>query len=1050
MIFFTDVLNERENETEDAQKSFSDTEDSSVHSYEDERRNKKRKKRKRISYIHTVGEVLIPKRTIDNLSKNEQTDKLKKIFRKTLKKNFHWECLLAFTNVKMNKSSFTSYAQCMSPEHNIRFKFKAEKTESSYLELVITSNSTFEFTHKNTNFSHDDSEHSDQSVGTEKNIEAGKDSHDVTADINDPGSINKMPEKVDQFLDDEQSNDEELSGIYTKRKLNDATNQSPKLSMDISHMAQKVLRSLNENDRYIRKFGVPYSAYMYTLEQILFVLESQKEQGIEYVIAHFDGTGTVVAKPCNLKSKRVMYYVITIRNRRFILPIAEFITTDQTKDAFTTFLHQYRIFIEKNDLQWPICRAIVTDWSWALINAVLDAWDDITITQYLDEMFDVLMKKQMIRTNLCVLLTCCAHFLKRVAKHLDDNYNMSEEMRTFIMNCVSMMVLSRSIEEVDDIFTIFMRILLTKDKFVAERNIKLIKKYYESNCDSSIIDDIRQQNNTAEVLDSIDDKEGPIFKQSPFHSYYNEKFTLIHQEMSDCVNTNEFHSKDIALYIKNRLMPFLPMWSGVLYPHLNLNVSRISDAYGESFFNLVKKYVLGKRKNLPMSLFTEKMEAYIKSILKNERLNVPLKSALKDKTKYPEIDKKSNSAPKKDKRKRKKGQTLNLLAEMRNSKVINNDCKVIKASDCTKLKVSQISTLKKVDTSKLFDQIESEHLNDKLQTNQTLSNRTISKKLGSSNSNTTDSNDSTHPDALNNALFLNPEYYMKDIKHVVASITKPDKVLPPHSDFCFLYSTNYKTLRPRTYLDAQVLDCYIFTILQTCNTNIIYVPAAETNTFLDMSQYKHAAKECATKNSKPLNGKILLPYRKGQHFLLLIADIEKKTLTVLDPLHKNSTDGKRIKTKFSKFLNACPDETDFGGLKNIKWTVSDLNIVETEQKPQQRDGYNCGLFVAHYVESIIKNKSFDPDFDADQLRETIAVELLLKSEKMKDLCLYCATYENSFTVMCKSCKRWSHESCIFHTEGIKRTKSEWEKKETKYICGLCQLNDMKGNSEPGK
>ena len=77
------------------------------------------------------------------------------------------------------------------------------------------------------------------------------------------------------------------------------------------------------------------------------------------------------------------------RKKKQILPVAEFITTDQSIKSISSYLHNIDYNIQENrkykDLK--IAPIIITDFSWALINSVLMVFNKMTIKEYLDWCF---------------------------------------------------------------------------------------------------------------------------------------------------------------------------------------------------------------------------------------------------------------------------------------------------------------------------------------------------------------------------------------------------------------------------------------------------------------------------------------------------------------------------------------------------------------------------------------------------------------------------------------------------------------------------------------
>lgn len=92
-----------------------------------------------------------------------------------------------------------------------------------------------------------------------------------------------------------------------------------------------------------------------------------------------------------------------------ILPVAEFITTDQTTRSVSSFLHQinYNFQENPNKNDFSIAPIIVTDFSSALINSVLNVFNKMSIREYLEWCFGKIIKNNKVHMKCYYLQRVC-------------------------------------------------------------------------------------------------------------------------------------------------------------------------------------------------------------------------------------------------------------------------------------------------------------------------------------------------------------------------------------------------------------------------------------------------------------------------------------------------------------------------------------------------------------------------------------------------------------------------------------------------------------------
>jgi len=756
-------------------------------------------------------------------------------------------------------------------------------------------------------------------------------------------------------------------------------------SSDLSDLFQQWVDDARNKDSYIRYVGLPLHVIMYTQEQLDII-------DVNDQIAHFDATGSIVRKPRDIYCKRIMYYVMVIKKGESIIPIVEMITSEHDIPSICILLKRYRHFIETNRRKWPLFKVVVVDWSWALINSLMNEWNRLDVTDYLKQVYSCLDKGLPMNDTLLIVHTCCAHFMKRVSSYIHKKFPKCIGIKTFVLECLAIMLMSTEILELDEIFKEFITILLVPDAQKTEISITRLQEFHKK---SYIIDEIED---TEESEDFEDDSlltnnknENRIFTASPFFTRYNNIYVKVKEQVQiDDDITNKYYNWEIAEYITYKLMPFAPMWTSILLSSVIPGVARLSNAYVESYFNIVKKEILQGEVNLKIGRFINKMKNYNSSLIAEAAIKVPLKSRRRTiKRLYPESP--LNPLVREMWQRRKKGKHSHMegrqLAQM---------AKKIKSVSDVSTPPRNIEEAKQI----LMQQ----------------------------------SNNSTHNQALNNGLFLDIDYYMQDTEmSITIGCYSAIRNTPIITDKEFyLFSEQYKTLKPEQWIDGTIIDCFAVSHINRWK-NIVYIPTDHTAFILgDYSSRKPHENWLMYNITEEICGKMLLPYLYQSHWRLLIVDIDEKTITLLDP-YKHGKDNKRVLHLFEKFLRSCP-KTSLSNLQKIKFKenkISDRPFQKTD------DTNNCGVYVLHYIKCFAEGIDFGTAIDPTLVRNEIAESLLSTSLTMKERCLFCFSSRKRDLVMCSLCRRWAHPQCIGRTSK-QRSIQEWADSNVIYTCILCK------------
>uniref|UniRef100_A0A1B0AV18 Uncharacterized protein n=1 Tax=Glossina palpalis gambiensis TaxID=67801 RepID=A0A1B0AV18_9MUSC len=121
---------------------------------------------------------------------------------------------------------------------------------------------------------------------------------------------------------------------------------------------------------YIQKISYSLEIYLFSLSQLTLI------QKLNPHTLFMDATGNVIKK-ISFNSKRIFMYSIIAHVQReenetgILFPLCESFLSRHFSIDIERFLIYVKTFCKDNNLRWPICQRIISDWSMALITAIL-------------------------------------------------------------------------------------------------------------------------------------------------------------------------------------------------------------------------------------------------------------------------------------------------------------------------------------------------------------------------------------------------------------------------------------------------------------------------------------------------------------------------------------------------------------------------------------------------------------------------------------------------------------------------------------------------------
>ncbi|KAK5648412.1 hypothetical protein RI129_003304 [Pyrocoelia pectoralis] len=364
-----------------------------------------------------------------------------------------------------------------------------------------------------------------------------------------------------------------------------------------------------DNSNYIYKVSQPITALIFSIEQIHFIKNCRKRPNL-----YLDATGSVVRKP-STSSNRVLYYAGVIHSTSGrILPVLEMVR------FFAMFMFKmtglYKHFCSKNNLKWPPYESVTTDFSFALINAICESWDCMTLQNYCNISFNITVKQKTINTKeLIKIKLCCAHVMKLMARDIDINhYFENKRVKIILKECVACMFTLSTFNEIMDILKCLYILTTNADEneaVVGCLKIILSKKSTVDIDYDSISNDTEDNNYNFSIQNN-----DCFYKNNMFYSYVGDVFSNIKLNAQKSAKKNSFYSKDFIKYFHKHYIPYIALWSNIMYNE------RTSNAFVENWFGLVKTNILQHKLHLKCSRFLRKVRSHILFLHREEKLKI--------------------------------------------------------------------------------------------------------------------------------------------------------------------------------------------------------------------------------------------------------------------------------------------------------------------------------------------------------------------------------------------------------------------------------------------
>lgn len=109
------------------------------------------------------------------------------------------------------------------------------------------------------------------------------------------------------------------------------------------------------------------------------------------------------------------------------------------------------------------------------MNSVLTEWNDhMKMKNYLQFAWNYLVENKAFPTDIIILLKCNAHLLRRISKTIKKDMPAFEGIKTFLLECVALIIMCRSMNELNRLMMDLSTIFYTKDEVNVAAPLELL------------------------------------------------------------------------------------------------------------------------------------------------------------------------------------------------------------------------------------------------------------------------------------------------------------------------------------------------------------------------------------------------------------------------------------------------------------------------------------------------------------------------------------------------------------------------------------------------
>ncbi|XP_073730811.1 uncharacterized protein [Misgurnus anguillicaudatus] len=618
-----------------------------------------------------------------------------------------------------------------------------------------------------------------------------------------------------------------------------------------------------------------------------------------------------------------------------------------------------------------------------------------------------------------VMHICAAHMVKTISQAM-SKVTKDKGLHNFAVYCFALLQNCVCLEKAKSIF------LQMCFVFLCEKSTPTVQAGIENltnHIKQIALDDVDEIFLKAQLPEEDDIKvaKSTIIGRSKFTNEFGkvkeQAMDLIKEEESlSTMEDNFYNCEGIITVLTGQYLGLFPLWSGIFLGNMekyasecknqpNKNIqdfekTRDTNSHVECWFGILKNTILQRKRKLRPADFISRLHSSLKGRYKEHMIThgLPLES------KCPTSKRKREAIELKEEQWAKRLTTPS-KSKYYSVPVIMPVPKKLKTEnpDRTQIK-SCVKTTKK---------------------NMNIQHKPILTKASNASKVTIQQSDNRRKKWSEIVALKDPEekkhaLWETEIKEAVIA------VLPSNEETTsctFLRVTDFKTLRPQTWLNGETIEYYLSLMRNQHEAAKKIIIISHFTVDVIMNEEEEVIKRQLMSKVKIDNFDAALGVLNlnENHWILIFLNATSKKVYVLDPFGRDEEEqAKKAGEKFRRYFQIRTNILGRKEWSNLRW--SPMKIKHTKQM----DGSSCGVFVMKFGEEILSkfpnvpcNLTIDKSTEAiNDIRTQMATAILASSEP-QSFCPLCGCKEipgNVLWIQCDGCLLWSHDKCTGLTQ----------------------------------
>ncbi|KAL4101200.1 hypothetical protein QTP88_021220 [Uroleucon formosanum] len=300
------------------------------------------------------------------------------------------------------------------------------------------------------------------------------------------------------------------------------------------------------------------------------------------ITLNVDATGTVVRNTTLKKKqeKRMLYYAAVVKANGRMMPVAEFISTNQTTTAISKWLFAFKLFAKEHGFQLSdLIKNVTSDFSTDIIKSLAQSLNGCSdVIDYLNQCFDHLCEHKVMQSKIIINL-CCYHLVKNISDDVSKYYgvarknNKNKGLARIVVGLVTPAFDIKTVDELDKWFEALCTVILSPNHNQCVQKCINYLIQLNNNCITEINpDELKCDENILLNSDSMHDLKTNQFSKSKYKaSKFYGRFKIMSENLSQSLTSsntsspNPFYNEEYFSDLMGSVIPVIPMWTCLMF-----------------------------------------------------------------------------------------------------------------------------------------------------------------------------------------------------------------------------------------------------------------------------------------------------------------------------------------------------------------------------------------------------------------------------------------------------------------------------------------------------